>query len=39
MIEVVITDDEGDLCAKGRVLYAFRTSASGAPEPTGLTRR
>ena len=30
VIEVVITDDEGDLCAKGRVLYAFRPLVSGA---------
>ncbi len=25
MVEVDITDDEGKLCARGKVLYAFRT--------------
>jgi len=27
MIEVVIVDDEGRLCAKGRTLYAFRAAS------------
>jgi uncharacterized protein (TIGR00369 family) len=27
VIEVDLTDDEGTLCAKGRVLYAFRSTA------------
>jgi uncharacterized protein (TIGR00369 family) len=28
VIEVSITDDQGRLCAKGRVLYAFRQEPS-----------
>jgi hypothetical protein len=27
VIEVDLTDDGGTLCAKGRVLYAFRSTA------------
>lgn len=29
VVEVAITDDQGRLCAKGRVLYAFRTKEPG----------